>query len=556
MKSLWIEDFNHSDIDEVQEDQWRERYNLPREDVILKKDLTTALDYIDRSYNNLKDFDRFDTVILDINLSIGEDIGGKDYRSFLKGVISDEFLELQREEVEKIGGFYIFLKLILDKDFPRDRIVFLTSSYQIDTLNNSIDNLVRIIKKYKNINAISRDVSEVFHSYIRILSDIDEVSSEEVSKALTVGGDSFLNFLKTLRIEINSSKNLSDTYNRYEEIFQGAGIKPPEAYIKENDNYIGKFKNWINEKNTEYYIVRRAVIEISRELTELLESKHEKFILLRGFLHPKTPTEKKQMYSIEYFKEMLYFLQRTLPIKEPNNVDSYYKQIVRSISHDFEVISMVYPYKFKIEDYEQNFLPVMKLLRNWNAHSRVEEEFTAKDVGLLFIIAMRSIFDIGYLFKIDMDTNIGRINYYEKTLITLWNNENTKDDLAELKVEDMLKESFNYITKREYKSYSGREKWRWSESATFNIYKKYEVIGGQNSNGKCHIDDFYRLMWHSIFYSTWEDYESDSNDYTYLNIKFNTIEVYNYLNREDNIIGVLFKYIFTKSIEINENMEK
>lgn len=550
MKSLWIEDFNHSNIDDVEEEKWRVRYNLPKEDVILKKDLTSALKYIEDSYENRENFDGFDSVILDINLEVGEPIDGKDYRSFLKGVVSEEFLELPIEEVGRIGGFYIFLKLILDKDFPRERIVFLTSSYQIDTLNSAIDNLIRIFKRYGVRDKILDESKEEFEKYIRILKDIEEVKVDDVETNINIGREVTLSFLKNLRTEINSKRNLSDTYNRYEEIFEGAGIKPPKPYIKENEEYIEKFKSWLNESNTEYYILRRAIIEICRELISILKERKEKFILFKGFLHPKTPNDKKEMYDIRYFEEMLSFLQRALPIKEPKNLESYYKQIVRSISHDFEGVMMLYPYKFKIESYEENFLPVMKLLRNWSAHSRVEEKFEAKDVGILFIIAMRSYFDIGYEFGINMNTSIGRINYYEKNLLELYCSKNDEKVMTQDEIKVVLKKSFNYLTKREYKAYAGNEKWKWSDNATFNVYKKYEVIGGQNSNSKCHISDFYRLLWHSIFYSTWDDYKANSEDYTYIEVKFNTEEAYPYLNADNNIIGVLYKYTFNNSLKI------
>ena len=66
----------------------------------------------------------FDTVLLDINLPIGESIEGKDYRDFLKEIVSEKYLSMDSDDIQRKAGFLIFLKLMIDLRFPKERIVF------------------------------------------------------------------------------------------------------------------------------------------------------------------------------------------------------------------------------------------------------------------------------------------------------------------------------------------------------------------------------------------------------------------------------------------------
>lgn len=567
MKCLWVEDFSfNNNIEE--EKILRDKYDLPCEDAVLKTSLTDALAYIDEMEIMGDDYDKIDTVILDISLTIGDEANGRNYKDYLKGVVSEEYLERDKEDVGQVGGFYIFLKLILDKDFPRDRIAFLTSNYQIDDANIALDNVIRYLKRYSSYekfeevekrimdnkiassdNTRTNKETEIYN-YIKIIKDIDSANIGVLEEQLKGDINSLIIYLDKLRSKINKEKEVGNAYNQYVDIFESAGIKPPMAFLKDNEEHIKEFKRWKERQNNDYYILRRGIIEICRELKKKLKIEKEEFILFDRFIHNKASKEKRNMFSVQYFYEMLSYLQYLLPTKEPTDKNSLYRQIIRIISHDWESAYAMYPHNFEMEKYQKSLCTVMKLLRNWTAHSKIREEFTSADVGFLFIIAMRTFFNIDYRFQKLDEGDFSKINYYEKTLLELRGEKISDEEFINTFMEeenggkelyDILATSFNEITKREYLSYGENEKWKWSESASFNVYKKLETMGNNFSKIDVEINDLYRMIWHSVCCSKWKEYNGKSNDYTSLEVDFDIKNFNTSILSGDNIIYELLK---------------
>lgn len=574
MKCLWVEDFSFNNNVE-EEKGLRDKYDLLHEDVVLKTSLTDALAYIDQIDVMGDDYDKIDAVILDISLTIGDKVNDRDYKDYLKGVVSEEYLERDKENVGQVGGFYIFLKLILDKGFPRDRIAILTSNYQVDEANIALDNVIRYLKRYSrydkfqevekrimdNKSASSENTAtnkEIeIYNYMKIIKDIDSANIGVLEEHLKGDINSLIIYLDKLRSEINKDKEVGNAYNQYVDIFESAGIKPPIAFLKDNEEHIEKFKKWKKGQNNDYYILRRGIIEICRELKKRLRTEKEEFILFNKFMHNKTSKEKREMFSVQYFQEMLSYLQYIFPTKEPIDKSSIYRQIIRIISHDWESAYAVYPHSFQMEKYQKNLCTIMKLLRNWTAHSKIRDEFTSADVGFLFIIAMRTFFNIECRFENLNEGDFSKISYYEKTLLQLGSKKISNEELVSIFTEEengryklyyILSASFNEITKREYLSYGENEKWKWSESVSFNVYKKLETIGNNSSKINVKINDLYRMLWHSIFYSKWKEYNGESDNYTSLEVDFHIINLNTSILEGDNIIYELLKSTYMKFI--------
>ena len=93
----------------------------------------------------------------------------------------------------------------------------------------------------------------------------------------------------------------------------------------------------------------------------------------------------------------LAILSDFLPICEPDEKYSKYKLFVRTLAHEWD--EAVRPQKLghnKVEKQTSySFSWIMKITRNWSAHSNVFDQLSAQDVAFLFVVNMRAMFDLG-----------------------------------------------------------------------------------------------------------------------------------------------------------------
>ena len=104
--------------------------------------------------------------------------------------------------------------------------------------------------------------------------------------------------------------------------------------------------------------------------------------------------------------DYLEVLENFLPLSPCDSKSSnLYKLFIRILAHEWEAAE---PKQVgQKEGYA--FAWIMKITRNWLAHSKVFEQLTPQDVAYLFIVNMRAMFDLG-----------NELLPYEKHLLTLF----------------------------------------------------------------------------------------------------------------------------------------
>lgn len=82
-----------------------------------------------------------------------------------------------------------------------------------------------------------------------------------------------------------------------------------------------------------------------------------------------------------------------MPLREPPDKATFYKLFVRTLSHEWESAD---PWKSSVRKESKQelfaFACIMKMTRNWLAHSRIFENINEQDVAYLFITNMRAMF--------------------------------------------------------------------------------------------------------------------------------------------------------------------
>ena len=108
MRFLWVEDFNEDKGDRAAlETRWKEYFGL--DEVIIKEDLKSALEYLDDREN----FADFDGVLLDIRFPSG---GEGIYEQYFSGIITPK---LYRDYLEEGTGILLYLALALTRATTR-----------------------------------------------------------------------------------------------------------------------------------------------------------------------------------------------------------------------------------------------------------------------------------------------------------------------------------------------------------------------------------------------------------------------------------------------------
>lgn len=585
MKCLWIEDFDKGTKPQL-EKFWKQLYELPQGyDIVLKKNLTSALNYIDNKEND------FDSVIIDINLDSKDEELGVDYKRYLEDVVSDKLLSKELEDIEKAGGFLIFLKLILERGFPRERMAFLTGNYsEEDARSEVIQEILQIMKRW-NKNVIADEYLENLSScekdnFDSLLDELGNLYRKKEDEILDIfeeeKTEKFILYLKELQSSKSNEKKQSksdNTYNEYKRIFSNAGINPSKPYIKQGlgqepsfaiKRHTRRFKKWIKEMDTNYHTLRRSIMETTNNILKLLKEDENLFIF-NG--EKNINDENEDICDIEEIKSMLYLLKGLLPLKEPSDMQKkkIYRQVIRIISHYWDTKNPFYPNSFSKKYYHKNIHCLMKLLRNWMAHNKIEENFSEADVGFFFILAIRTYFNLGN--KLDENNKeLKKIRYYEIKLLELQDKKigkgklisyfkiNTggpnEEDKSKSKIEEILRLSFTNITKKEIKSFGKNSISK--EHVGYNVYTKIKNIGGRKSQEKAEINDLYKLFWHSIFYSWLDAYNERSDDLTRLTVKFGFADRITWLN-ENEILTQIFMNTFYRTfseeiVEVNKKI--
>lgn len=522
MKFLWVED-------NVKKGDFK-KYGLDEKYTEIKTTLRDALEYIHYNY------EKFDTVILDIDLDLGDIEEGNIYEKYLKDIVPKE----QHKNIKKQeAGFFIFLKLLYN-GFPVDRIVFLTANISKKTDLDyewlmKIDSADELFNNNEKLERFIGNIKNVSLAYQLTLNKlIKENKTDEAKKII----NNILNKYKP------QSKQ---TYDSWSEKFSSAGMVPPGGFRKEEE--IVNFIKWKNSKITDYYILRRAIINCCNMLKEKIQNENydinginDSFIIFPLFF-ANGEVDKKVLFNKDYFKKLLSTIEGILPLRIPADEHikkNLYENIIRNISHHWEAVVVkecYYSYRVKKEEIKDEFLKkvledayaynlVMKTLRNWQAHNTITD-FSEGDVAFIFIIAMRIFFKLS-----------NEVYEYEKLLLSLIEEEpiNHNDLKAIINGPNMglRKRLIN-----SYKTLYHVDKFNKEISIKGiinNLGKNYKKYRGIERNMNC----LFRLFWHGKF-NEFIDTGMDNK----IEIRFNFNN--NRIISEENIVCELFRYTYKRA---------
>jgi len=210
---------------------------------------------------------------------------------------------------------------------------------------------------------------------------------------------------------------------------------PQNVFEKKNDDY-KKIGGWLKQKaETDYLILRRAIINGCTKLIEIVKKNKLEEILI----YNKTLFDNFNNLSKDDIILYLTKLKNYFPLNPPKNKNHFFYSFTRELSDlwekskgwlDRETENNYPSIEYNFKNFCQN---QMKLLRNWTAHQQLSDELTEKEIAFYFIIAMRA------LFNLDINTESKQ---YEELMLSMFK----KDEFNK---EEILKNlAVSYFTLR------------------------------------------------------------------------------------------------------------
>ena len=186
--------------------------------------------------------------------------------------------------------------------------------------------------------------------------------------------------------------------------FSGFKKQCDDIYIPEvigfekSDAEYGKLRQWIKERESDYAILRRGIIEGCRFLKAQIEN-DDGNIQFREFIKVENnqPTIEIPTTDIENYLDVL---SQLLALKEPNEQNIQYRLFLRTLVHEWE--ENIDPDSLKqkhgndlskIHDL-YTFAWLMKMTRNWVSHANLLEPLDPQIIAFLFLINMRAMFKL------------------------------------------------------------------------------------------------------------------------------------------------------------------
>ena len=221
---------------------------------------------------------------------------------------------------------------------------------------------------------LKRDGQIDSHNYLPPL--IEQYQSETELKKIA-GYQIYIDLVIELGFPKNHILFCSNHAGYFEQFvgkFKSSNIKFPELLQKEHDKEI---KDWLTAAQSDYFVLRRGIIEGCRAISKNLT---EKCLSFNSFIEPEKEV------NIEDMRDYLSVLENFLPLREPSTADKAIlcKLFIRTLTHEWEATE---PKKIR------GLAWIMKGTRNWITHN--SSLFSALDetmVAYLFIINMRLMF--------------------------------------------------------------------------------------------------------------------------------------------------------------------
>lgn len=203
---------------------------------------------------------------------------------------------------------------------------------------------------------------------------------------------------------------------RCEQIF----MPKPQSFEK-TDPEFKRLRNWLSNRQDDYLILRRGIIDGCRYILSLLQKRPtNEVILFNHFMGKKRKADE----LVNDLNNYLSILMNSLPLRYPNNRQTHYELFVRTLSHDWENAK---PSGLNQKLDNRSLLLalgwIMKNARNWAAHQDVFENLGEQLVAFLFLVNMRSMFNLG-----------SDVLRFEKSLLRLF-----RQPISESKLSSLIK---------------------------------------------------------------------------------------------------------------------
>jgi hypothetical protein len=252
-----------------------------------------------------------------------------------------------------------------------------------------------------------------------------------------------------------------------------------ECFEKRDTKGYDKLRTWLTKQETPYVKLRRGIIEACQYLKGLSISSKEN-LLFNKFI------EKKKI-EISEIHDYLGILESFLPLREPSDKAALYKLFIRTLSHEWEAAEPKLINKADKISGQYAFASIMKIARNWIAHSNIFNNVNEQDVAFLFICNMRAMFEL---------SNDAVI--YETNLLALFSKPLEASDfnkkIGKTQQDRNLPLSDYYILLLEEagKLLYGTKTW---ETDFYNVLKNLQNDKANKKNGDFFIEKLYQCFW-------------------------------------------------------------
>jgi hypothetical protein len=181
---------------------------------------------------------------------------------------------------------------------------------------------------------------------------------------------------------------------------------PEVVGFEKSDAEYGKLRQWVKERESDYAILRRGIIEGCEFLRSHIE-KDDGNIQFRDFIK----IENNHEIPVTDIKNYLDALSQFLAIKQPNtpsDINIQYRLFLRTLVHEWEEnidpkrLKEKYPQFFRKDQPSSfgkmndiyTFAWLMKMTRNWVSHANLLDPLNPQIIAFIFLVNMRAMFKL------------------------------------------------------------------------------------------------------------------------------------------------------------------
>lgn len=520
MRYLWVEDFNDessTDTDEELKERLIDFFDLHNDKIIVKRTLSSAIEFLE----NTENFDEIDAVLIDIRFPEGDN--SELYPRYFGSIVTPKFYS---DNVEDASGILLYLLLVFRYHLSQEKMAFISANI---SSNNSklktIQEMIEIIVKSKYTSLSEEDKMSYRTSERELGKEILKVSQKEkewdtfiLKDNRQVEGIDLDKLLKQIRRlplqyydkfqnENDSSKSdemrsAQVKYNAVKDQFDQIGFVMPAAFEKpkigesKDKRYV--FMQWKTELHMDpYNVIRSNIQEMCIILIDYLNHSRAANKLYSCFLKLLTcDPEEQKYYDDSFFIRYLKNLKGIFAIECSESIEVHCERALKEITALWEASAKP---KYKASNYLSNKSDTvqdgcyehedhcqyachatLKIVRNWLGHQGIKNVDNI-DVGLIFLLNMRGIFDIHNL----PEDYIDKYKKCEDDILEMYQ----LDEDVMVETEESLEYFYdlNNITKK-------------GKNSSRDIYDKISGLGHSQSKVRRDIsmDEIYMLLYHIL----------------------------------------------------------